>query len=96
MKIPSVNGDILITSIKRLDRGTEIQLDIFTAPEAIEFLHKRTNIDDRISAGEIANRLGYLPLALEQTAAFTLQIMGFVKHPCELPNQTQQKILFLA
>jgi len=73
INISSISGNILITSLKPLDRGTEILLDVFPVPDAISFLVSRTNIDDNAGAKKIAERLGYFPLALEQTAAFIRQ-----------------------
>ena len=69
----SSRGDILISSRKPLDYGDEVLLEIFSSEEAVSFLIRRTNIDDANNARKIANRLGYLPLALEQTAAFIRQ-----------------------
>jgi hypothetical protein len=38
--------------------------------EAVSFLRARTGQDNREAAGQLAEGLGYLPLALEQAAAF--------------------------
>jgi len=63
-------GKILITSRKRPNNiGKPFELDIFSEAEATVFLRERTGISDS-NAPILAERLGYLPLALEQAAAF--------------------------
>jgi hypothetical protein len=61
--------------------------------EAVEFLLKRTSIDDRTNAEIIAERLGYLPLALEQAATYVHESnIDFVKF-IELNNKYELKLL---
>jgi len=67
--------NILITTReKQFNIGESIDIAIFTEEEAISFLESRTGIanqsDQTENAAKIANRLGYLPLALEQAAAY--------------------------
>jgi hypothetical protein len=70
--LPKVGkGDVLITT--RLSRGhigCPIDVEKFNGLEAVEFLQRRSGLDDRMGAELLANRLGYLPLALEQAAAY--------------------------
>jgi len=75
--LPKQNGHVLITSRnQQLHFGTEINLDVFEIDEALDFLLIRTNLDKFVSKGEeqnaieLAERLGRLPLALEQAAAY--------------------------
>ena len=73
------NGRILITSrlprLERLGVGRAIALDILAPEDAHTFLLRRTQCDS-IDAAEqqaletLAQELGYLPLALEQAAAY--------------------------
>ena len=66
------NGHILITSRYTNWRklGEEIRIDVFVQDEAVDFLIKSTGIKDRKSATMLAYELGYLPLALDQAAAY--------------------------
>ena len=68
-------GNILITTRNHLNKiGTSIKLDVFTIDEAVRFLMKRTGISDYDEDHLIfSRRLGYLPLALEQAAAFMVK-----------------------
>jgi len=65
-------GNILLTTVCNTAYAGEplISIDVFPESEAVEFLQKRTkNYDDK-KAADLAERLGYLPLALEQAGAF--------------------------
>jgi len=64
---------ILISSRLDADKLPNIPIlpiDIFTPEDALNFLHRYTNKGTDEYAGKIAERLGWLPLALEQTAAY--------------------------
>jgi tetratricopeptide (TPR) repeat protein len=67
-------GHVLVTS--RRDIGwdsqglTPIRLRVLTEDEAVRMLCERTSQGDRDAASKIAANLGFLPLALEQAAAF--------------------------
>jgi tetratricopeptide (TPR) repeat protein len=65
-------------SVARL--GTSIEVDVFTAAEALAFLTGLTGLDDPGGADAVATELGYLPLALAQAAA--------VIHGQRLPYET--------
>lgn len=71
--LPRINtGHILITSRyanwHRL--GKVLSIDVFKQDEAETFLINSIGIEDRKSARELAEELGYLPLALEQAVAY--------------------------
>ena len=65
-------GNILITTRKRPNNfGETIDISMFSESEAVFFLSKRTGIaEDSDGALKLSDRLGYLPLALEQAAAY--------------------------
>ncbi|MDR2572498.1 MAG: hypothetical protein LBD23_19685 [Oscillospiraceae bacterium] len=77
-----INGDILLTS--RLSHNWKwnvVSLDVFDKDTAVEFLLKRTGKDDAENTAIVAERLGNLPLALEQAAAYILNnSMDFAKY----------------
>jgi tetratricopeptide (TPR) repeat protein/predicted HTH transcriptional regulator len=69
------SGHCLITS-RNPSWGTmakSFPVDVLTRAESISFLKKKTNTKDKISAGRLADELGYLPLALEQAAGYVEQ-----------------------
>jgi len=65
-------GNILITTrSNHVPFGKRVDIDVFTEEEAIHFLESRTGLDKGLeNAAVLAKRLGYLPLALEQAAAY--------------------------
>jgi len=64
-------GNILITTRNKHNHiGKKVDIGVFNAKEAVDFLAKRTGIHDDAGASDLAERLGYLPLALEQAAAY--------------------------
>ena len=64
-------GNILLTTIcdEPYDDEPLINIDVFAEHTAKEFLYRRTKIVDDKGAADLAERLGYLPLALEQAGA---------------------------
>ena len=52
----------------RLTRPLPVR--VWEPRESVEFLLKRTGHEDEAAAGQLAEELGYLPLALEQAAAY--------------------------
>jgi tetratricopeptide (TPR) repeat protein len=62
---------VLVTSNRQslADLGTPVRVEVFTLAEAMAFLAGRTGLADPAGAGELAEELGYLPLALAQAAA---------------------------
>ncbi|MCL2049564.1 MAG: toll/interleukin-1 receptor domain-containing protein [Defluviitaleaceae bacterium] len=75
------NGHVLITTRNRFfPKSKPVDIVVFNEIEAVEFLKKRTNktgggYSDE-SAKILAARLQYLPLALEQAAAYIVEIPG--------------------
>lgn len=71
--LPKSNvGSILITSRDNNWKmiGNVISVDVFTPQEALDFIRKRTLINDLSGAEVLSKRLGFLPLAMEQAAAY--------------------------
>ena len=69
---PAGGGDLLVTSRSPTWRalGAALDLDVWSAPEAVAFILGRTGSDDEAEARAVADELGLLPLALEQAGAF--------------------------
>ena len=78
-------GRIIITTRNtRIDFGSQIALGVFDMDEAMAFIKRRLSNDDKLNLDfynnndndfesktpELAKRLGFLPLALEQAAAY--------------------------
>ena len=60
---------ITSTGLETAGLGRLVQVDVFTAEEALAFLAQRTGRADPAGAHELAVELGFLPLALAQAAA---------------------------
>ena len=69
---PVDTGDVLVTSRHGAwgGYGIPMQVQPFASLDAVTFLRKRANVADERAAGDIAEALGCLPLALEQAAAY--------------------------
>lgn len=66
-------GDILISSRYNINGSFNPQkIDLFTPLDSVLFLKKRTEIEDDTDIEKLAYQLGYLPLALEQAAAYII------------------------
>jgi hypothetical protein len=65
------SGRLLVTSRHRgwTSLATSITVEVLPRPEAIEFLRRRSRLDEW-TADSLADALGDLPLGLEQAAAF--------------------------
>lgn len=63
-------GHVLITSRNQEWSGTSLEIKVWSRKESIDFLHKRTGLNDDKVDNEIAEALGDLPLALEQASAY--------------------------
>ncbi len=65
-------GHVIITSRHAAWGGVASPLSVQVWPrdESVDFLLKRTGLDDQNAAAALANELGDLPLALEQAAAY--------------------------
>ncbi|MET8150284.1 FxSxx-COOH system tetratricopeptide repeat protein [Actinoplanes sp. NPDC049668] len=78
--LPSTGGHVIVTT--RIEEwstlGIPIEVDVFRRDESVELLTRRTRDDPDVSpitegeADELAEKLGDLPLALEQAAAWYL------------------------
>ncbi len=80
---PRAGGQVIITSRYTAWKGVAepLPVDVWPAAEAQQFLLKRmaaegtqTEEADRAAAAELANELGFLPLALEHAAAYCEQV----------------------
>lgn len=69
---PVGTGDVLVTSRHHAwgGYGTTVPVQPFAPVDAVTFLRKRANVADDRAAGDVAEALGCLPLALEQAAAY--------------------------
>ena len=65
-------GHVLITSRNPNWGGVAkvLPVDVFEPTEAVDFIFRRTNQDDQVSAEALATETGRLPLALEQAGAY--------------------------
>ena len=70
--LPGGSGHVLITSRIRTWGGVATQVDLgeFSRAESVKFVCDRTGSHDPEAAGELAQELGDLPLALAQAAAY--------------------------
>ncbi|WP_280302526.1 FxSxx-COOH system tetratricopeptide repeat protein [Nocardia abscessus] len=76
--LPAASGTkVVITSTERTfsTLGAPLDLGVYSRPESVRYLRKATQITDNDGAGEVAERLGDLPLALTQAAA-TINHLG--------------------
>jgi hypothetical protein len=89
-----VHGQVLVTS---RDASWEqhaglAELEVFTAPEAVEFLLSRSGARDEQAAVEVAGLLGLLPLALEQAGAYVretrIALAAYLQRLREFPALT--------
>jgi tetratricopeptide (TPR) repeat protein len=65
-------GHVLVTSRNQSWHGLarSLSVDVLSRAESVELLLKRSGSHDRSSAGDLAQILGDLPLALEEAAAY--------------------------
>ena len=81
--VPQIgSGQVLITSRNPVWDGLGITLpvEVMQPEEALAFLVKRTNDLDSQAAKILAKTLGYLPLALEQAAAYVRETNSSLNH----------------
>ncbi|WP_240777965.1 FxSxx-COOH system tetratricopeptide repeat protein [Nonomuraea basaltis] len=96
--IPRGPGHVLITSrnSRWSDHEPTIQVDVFRREESVAFLRKR--LGDAISpeeADRVADKLGDLPLALEQAAALLARTLMSVEEYLALLEEQTSKLLSL-
>lgn len=97
----TIKGNILITTRnKRINYGRPFGLDVFSVEEAINFLKRRLSNDSHLklenyyfsdfeeNSSILAKRLGNLPLALEQAAAYIREVRCSIKQYLELMEQS--------
>jgi tetratricopeptide (TPR) repeat protein len=70
--IPQGSGHVLLTSRNQAwnEENRALQLGVFTREESVAMLNRRLPQLDPEEAGQVAERLGDLPLAIEQAAAW--------------------------
>ncbi|MBP7074337.1 MAG: tetratricopeptide repeat protein [Rhabdochlamydiaceae bacterium] len=78
-RLPNRGKCILVTSRLEEDLGrlgfNKIKLDRFTEQEAVNFLFNASKTDDKEGAKRLAEKLGYLPLALTHAASY-IRVQG--------------------
>ncbi len=94
--IPDGNGKLIITTRnKKLGIGDNLDLSLMEEAEAVEFLSEKTKKTDNESKEkfkELAEKLGYLPLALEQAAAYIYNSEESVEEYIKLFDKQKLKI----
>jgi tetratricopeptide (TPR) repeat protein len=70
---PGLLGHLLVTSRHPVWSALQTGLDSLPLEEATHFLLMRTGLADDVAAEQLSLRLGGLPLALEQAAAYLLE-----------------------
>jgi tetratricopeptide (TPR) repeat protein len=88
-------GHIIITSRNPNWAGVAKPLSVKALPidKAIEFLLKRTNSQDEATAKELAEKLGRLPLALEQASAFIEMRGSSLAYYLDLFEKRQRELM---
>ncbi len=89
------SGHVIITSRRPDWRSVANPLPVGTlGPEdAIEFLHRRSGQEDEPAARELVEELGWLPLAIEQAAAYIEAHGSSISEYLDLFRKHQQEIL---
>ncbi|MEU4689073.1 FxSxx-COOH system tetratricopeptide repeat protein [Actinoplanes sp. NPDC023714] len=94
--LPSTGGDVVVTTRNKewAAFGADIEVDVFERHESIDLLRRRTgNSISTVDADRLAERLGDLPLALEQAASWHLLTRMPVSQYIELLKQHQKELL---
>jgi tetratricopeptide (TPR) repeat protein len=88
-------GCIIITSRHQTWSGvaSELPLLVLPRPESVEFILKRTELEDKILANKLAEALGDLPLAMEQAAAYVVETSSTIAHYLELLATSRADVL---
>ncbi|GGP11417.1 tetratricopeptide repeat protein [Nonomuraea glycinis] len=96
--LPRGPGHVLITSrnSRWSDHEPTIQVDVFNREESVEFLLKRLgrSMTD-VQANQVADKLGDLPLALEQAAALLGRTLMTVEEYVRLLDEQTGRLLSL-
>ncbi|MET8001328.1 FxSxx-COOH system tetratricopeptide repeat protein [Nonomuraea glycinis] len=96
--IPRGPGHVLITSrnSRWSDHELTIQVDVFKREESVEFLLKRLGSTMTVAqADQVADKLGDLPLALEQAAALLGRTLMSVEEYVRLLDEQTGRLLSL-
>lgn len=93
--VPSAVGDILITSLDQewLEAAYTIRVDVFTRRESIDLIMRRGQGITEEDADRLAERLGDLPLAIEQAATWQRQTGMAVDDYLDLLDEQHHKLL---
>lgn len=94
--VPSTGGDVIVTTRNQewAAVGLSIEVDVFERHESIDLLRRRSeNSISTADADRLADRLGDLPLALEQAAAWHLATKMPVSQYLELLDRHQKELL---
>ncbi|SEC32473.1 Tetratricopeptide repeat-containing protein [Streptomyces melanosporofaciens] len=92
--IPATGGThVVITTSHHAfyNAAQTIDVSVYTPEQAKDYLVSRTNLDDPNGAAQVAEELGYLPLALAQ-AAWLITIRGYTYR--EYLNQVRSAPIF--
>ncbi|MGW6928951.1 FxSxx-COOH system tetratricopeptide repeat protein [Lentzea sp. NPDC054927] len=92
---PAGNGHIVVTS-RNPDWASvarQVEVDLFTRAESIELLQRRDPTISDTDAGQLAEALGDLPLAVEQAAAWRSQTGMPVSEYLDLFDQHRMELL---
>jgi tetratricopeptide (TPR) repeat protein len=89
------DGQVLITSRHSVWRGVAkpLNVKVWDRPDSMAFLLKRTGQRDEAAAGELAQELGDLPLALEQAGAYIDECGCSISHYLDLFHARRRDIL---
>jgi hypothetical protein len=89
------SGDVVITSRRPDWRSIAAPLSVGTlsAEDAVEFLHRRSGQEDESASRELVEELGWLPLAIEQAAAYIDEHGRSISEYLDLFRKHWQEIL---
>ena len=90
-------GHVVITSRSPNWRAaaSPLEVEMFRREESVDFLVRRSGDGDREAAGELAEALGDLPLALEQAGAYVEKTGGALARYLVLFQSRQAEVLAL-
>jgi hypothetical protein len=94
--LPAGNsGHVIITSRRPDWRSiaAPLSVDILSPEDAVEFLHRRSGQQDESAAGNLVEELGWLPLAIEQAAAYIEAHDRSISEYLKLFREHRQEIL---
>jgi tetratricopeptide (TPR) repeat protein len=66
----------MTSRLENIPFGKKTEIGVFAEKDALDFLRRRVKSDDNESALALAERLGFLPLALEQAGAYIAETAG--------------------